>query len=668
MVRDKNIIVGVLAVPADRRPGGGERARRLRRQDHLQLLRGAARRPARRAGAHVQSGRRAAARALLPSDLGRRAPEVRPESSCGTASDPLRRLADDRCEPAGRATEGVRVAARCRRRLEGRRAVLRGLDRPVDRRDSLSDPLRVSPTRPAFEHLLPARVASAAREDPHLARLPARRHGFERLHPRARARVGGAGHDVTVVCQERAAGALRPRRRARRAPGAAGRTAPGLRARPLRGSAPEGDPGLHARRACTLRRGERRRPRRAAPGRSRVRQPHRPGRAGRRGCRLALRGEGARLRARVLDARQRRADGVGERGARARRGRLRRLRAHPARGRGRRRPGRSRPRGAPGRRRRRVPAAPARRRRSPRCSRRRAATRRTRATARSVSRTRATPNGSRRSSPATSRPSSTSASSSTTRASTSSSRRCARVERARSSSGSATIAASSRRSPRRGRSSRARSSTGTSSTCSRSRTRASCPRSSRRRSAWSPPRPRPPAPRRSSRATPASPRSRRASRRSTRPSTAHWRASRPAAWRSWPRSWARCSHSATRRSRAAAARLRRRGRRRGAGRRAARTRRGQHASAADRRCLASSGRVQSASVPFPRDGRRAASQCRRADSSAREAFDAGTDFTVAVEEEFALLDPDTLGARQPLRGAPGRGAAAPSSSRTSSAS
>ena len=28
--------------------------------------------------------------------------------------------------------------------------------------------------------------------------------------------------------------------------------------------------------------------------------------------------------------------------------------------------------------------------------------------------------------------------------------------------------------------------------------------------------------------------------------------------------------------------------------------------------------------------------------SAREAFDAGKDFTVAVEEEFALLDPSTL--------------------------
>src|SRR5207244_6449473 len=30
-------------------------------------------------------------------------------------------------------------------------------------------------------------------------------------------------------------------------------------------------------------------------------------------------------------------------------------------------------------------------------------------------------------------------------------------------------------------------------------------------------------------------------------------------------------------------------------------------------------------------------------STAREAFESGTDFTVAVEEEFALLDPDSLG-------------------------
>ena len=68
-VRDKNIIVGVLAVPAD---GGAERrrrSRRRRREDHLQLLRGAARDARRRHGAHVEPGGRAAVRAVLPPDV-----------------------------------------------------------------------------------------------------------------------------------------------------------------------------------------------------------------------------------------------------------------------------------------------------------------------------------------------------------------------------------------------------------------------------------------------------------------------------------------------------------------------------------------------------------------------------------------------------------------------
>ena len=44
VVRDKNIIVGVLAVPADERPGRRRRPGRRGREDHLQLLGGAARR------------------------------------------------------------------------------------------------------------------------------------------------------------------------------------------------------------------------------------------------------------------------------------------------------------------------------------------------------------------------------------------------------------------------------------------------------------------------------------------------------------------------------------------------------------------------------------------------------------------------------------------------
>ena len=104
-------------------------------------------------------------------------------------------------------------------------------------------------------------------------------------------------------------------------------------------------------------------------------------------------------------------------------GGLRRLGAHPRGARGRRRPRRPRPRGAAGRRRRRVAPAPARggARRPARGG--RGATRRTPATRTSGCRTRGTPSGWPRSSPATSRRSSTSASCSTTRASTSCSRR-----------------------------------------------------------------------------------------------------------------------------------------------------------------------------------------------------------------------------------------------------
>ena len=52
------------------RPGSGRRPRRRGREDRLQLLRGAARHARRRAGAHVESGRRAPLRALLPPDVG----------------------------------------------------------------------------------------------------------------------------------------------------------------------------------------------------------------------------------------------------------------------------------------------------------------------------------------------------------------------------------------------------------------------------------------------------------------------------------------------------------------------------------------------------------------------------------------------------------------------
>ena len=129
VVREKNIVVGVLAVPATRRAEGRRRSRRRRRAHHLQLLGSAARRPGRRDGAHVEPRGRAAARALLPPDV----------------------------------------------------------------------------------------AASAACDaDPSLARLPARRHGLERLHPRARARVEPRRARGRRRLPGARAGAVRPRRRAGR--------------------------------------------------------------------------------------------------------------------------------------------------------------------------------------------------------------------------------------------------------------------------------------------------------------------------------------------------------------------------------------------------------------------------------------------------------------------
>ena len=141
---------------------------------------------------------------------------------------------------------------------------------------------------------------------------------------------------------------------------------------------------------------------RAAAGRPRLLQPRPARRAGRRGDRRPLRGQGARLRARVLDARQRRRSPPG--GAR----RSPRAEAvfvgsgaHPRGARGRRRPRRPRARGA-ARASTSTSGGPRRAtRRWPGCSRRRGATRRIPATRTSGCRTRATPSGSPRSSPAT---------------------------------------------------------------------------------------------------------------------------------------------------------------------------------------------------------------------------------------------------------------------------
>ena len=69
----------------------------------------------------------------------------------------------------------------------------------------------------------------------------------------------------------------------------------------------------------------------APAGRRRLHESRPPRRPGRRRDGRALRRQGARLRARVLDARERRALGLGRRGPRRGAGDVRRLRAHPHR-------------------------------------------------------------------------------------------------------------------------------------------------------------------------------------------------------------------------------------------------------------------------------------------------------------------------------------------------
>ena len=170
-----------------------------------------------------------------------------------------------------------------------------------------------------------------------------------------------AGHDVTVLSQE-------PRPEAYDLGGAAvvrpdvHRLPPGLRPRPLRGLRGASRPGLHARGARRLGRRERGRRPRAAPGRPRLHEPRAARRARRRGHRGAVRRQGARLGARVLDERQPGARALGPRVARGGRGDVRRLGAHPHGARGGLRDGGAGARGAAGRRRRAVDAGGARRR------------------------------------------------------------------------------------------------------------------------------------------------------------------------------------------------------------------------------------------------------------------------------------------------------------------
>ena len=206
------------------------------------------------------------------------------------------------------------------------------------------------------------------------------------------------------------------------------------------------------------------------------------------------------------------------------------------------------------------------------------------------------------------------------------------------------------RAPRRpdGRSSPARSSTATSSTCCRWRTRPSCRRSSPRRSGWSPPRLPPPARRRSSPATRASPRSPRGSRRSTRRSSATSRRSRPAT----------SAELAAKLSELLALPA------------ADRAALSEAARRADARALELGGRRAAPARTVHHTLRRMAdARCRRAPARGPRALRRRrTDFTVAVEEEFALLDPEHARPRQPLRGGPGGRAGHRARAATSSAS
>ena len=89
VVEDEDIVVGVLAVPDERRAGPRRRARRGGREDHLQLLRVAAAGAAGGDRPHLQPGGRSALRAVLLSDLdepSRRAPALSAQPAAQTAT------------------------------------------------------------------------------------------------------------------------------------------------------------------------------------------------------------------------------------------------------------------------------------------------------------------------------------------------------------------------------------------------------------------------------------------------------------------------------------------------------------------------------------------------------------------------------------------------------
>ena len=159
LVRERNIIVGVLAVPADAAQSTADALVARRREDHLQLLAGAPDDAGGRPGAHVEPRRRAALRALLPPDLSRA-----------------------RARPRAELVRADVRAARGRRRASAWRPRLARLDR---RRSSVSPAGRMRPcascSGTAISSAAPARTSTR--------RMLAREWS-------------GAGHDVTVLSQE----------------------------------------------------------------------------------------------------------------------------------------------------------------------------------------------------------------------------------------------------------------------------------------------------------------------------------------------------------------------------------------------------------------------------------------------------------------------------------
>ena len=221
--------------PCRCRAGSCRRARRRRREDHLQLLAGAPDDAGGRPGAHVEPCRRAALRALFPPDLSRIWPAVTGVSRLGFAV-------------AGSAAVAPRRQARC------------------------------SDAHPA------------------LARLSPRRHRLERLHADACPRVEqrrARRHRPLAGAEPRA---LRPRRRGDGAT-RRGRPPARLRPRPLRRVRRAARAGLHARRARALGGGERLGDPRAPARRRRLHEPRPPRRAGRRcrGAPFAVKAHGSEL-------------------------------------------------------------------------------------------------------------------------------------------------------------------------------------------------------------------------------------------------------------------------------------------------------------------------------------------------------------------------------------